>query len=65
MAHYAAPVCTPSRVSLLTGRHFSNLGVFTPFGTTDVPDLNKRHKFLSEYLKECCGYATYAIGKVI
>lgn len=60
---YAAPMCTPSRSSLMTGKYESNVGMNhfviaspQPFG------LPLYEKILPEYLQEA-GYNTEIIGK--
>lgn len=57
--HYVAPVCSPTRVGLLTGRCWSRFGITTPtnslalpFDTTTLPRALKRQ-----------GYETCLIGK--
>jgi arylsulfatase A-like enzyme len=57
--HYVAPVCTPTRAGLLTGRYWSRFGVYfvqatqaLPFNTVTLPSALKR-----------VGYDTALIGK--
>jgi len=56
-AYCPNPVCTPSRVSMMTGNHISRHGAYN-IGTYAEDD----SKFLSHLLREN-GYNTYHIGK--
>jgi arylsulfatase A-like enzyme len=64
LRHYTTPVCSPTRLSFMSGRNVVNHGVFVPMSTTDVPDLRKDYKFLPEYLAACCEYKSHVVGKV-
>ena len=62
-AHTQAPLCNPSRASLLSGLRPSTTGLYTLLpGVRDVPKL-KNEVMLPKYLEQH-GYATYAIGKI-
>ena len=54
----AAPVCSPTRGSVLTGRHPSRYGI----SNANVGHLPKEEHTLAEYLREV-GYATGHFGK--
>lgn len=57
--HYVAPVCTPTRVGLLTGRYWSRFGITTPRNERCLPwDTVTLPKALSD-----AGYDTCLIGK--
>jgi len=57
--HYVAPVCSPTRVGLLTGRCWSRFGVTTPTNSLPLP---KDTATLPKALKSV-GYETCLIGK--
>ncbi|KAL5009860.1 hypothetical protein ScPMuIL_012165 [Solemya velum] len=61
--YYVSPICTPTRGSLLTGKHPISLGLQhyvivgpQPYG------LPLKHKTMAQYLKEL-GYSTHIVGK--
>jgi arylsulfatase A-like enzyme len=58
-AHYVAPVCSPTRAGLLTGRYWSRFGVTTP---TNEQVLPRETLTLPQALK-MVGYDTALIGK--
>jgi arylsulfatase A-like enzyme len=57
-----APVCTPTRAGLLTGRYQSRFGVETVYGTEPNVGMPTTEKTIADTLK-ASGYRTYAIGK--
>jgi len=62
-AHTQAPLCNPSRASLLSGLRPSTTGLYTLLpGVRDVPAL-KHVVMLPKYLEQH-GYATFSTGKI-
>lgn len=60
---YVAPLCTPSRAALLTGKYPSNSGMQYSVIVSDEPyGLGLQEKTMAEYMK-CGGYRTHLIGK--
>ncbi len=58
----AAPICTPSRCGLLTGRYAQRVGLPRVLFPKDTIGLTDREKTLADYLKTA-GYATCCVGK--
>jgi arylsulfatase A len=58
----AAPVCTPSRAALMTGRYPIRFGLIGNFGPDSTGGLPAEERTLAEALKSR-GYRTAAIGK--
>jgi arylsulfatase A-like enzyme len=57
--HYVAPVCSPTRAALLTGRYWSRFGVTAPTNARALPWATRT---LPRALQEA-GYATALVGK--
>jgi len=62
--YYTAKICTPSRGSLLTGRHQMQLGLQRSVILPSAPyGLGLNETLLPQYLKKY-GYSTHMVGKV-
>ena len=59
---YAQSVCSPTRASIMSGRHVINTGVYSPLSEGKGTRLNVSYTLLPEYLKKL-GYATHMVGK--
>ncbi|KMT63913.1 sulfatase [Catenovulum maritimum] len=65
-AHASAPLCGPSRASIMTGLSPSTTGIYGHINDNDIKrasDKTAQSVFLSEYFREH-GYYTAAVGKV-
>eukprot|EP00927_Polykrikos_kofoidii_P045902 TRINITY_DN4004_c0_g1_i1.p1 TRINITY_DN4004_c0_g1~~TRINITY_DN4004_c0_g1_i1.p1 ORF type:complete len:884 (+),score=151.48 TRINITY_DN4004_c0_g1_i1:32-2653(+) len=62
-SYYVQPTCSPTRATIMTGRHVSNHGVVYPFVVMGDPEgLPEDEVLLPEALRTI-GYATHAVGK--
>ncbi|WP_198673751.1 sulfatase-like hydrolase/transferase [Algibacillus agarilyticus] len=65
-AHASAPLCGPSRASIMTGLAPTTTGIYGHIKDKDIREAHEKTKhvtFLSEYFREH-GYYTSAVGKV-
>lgn len=65
-AHASAPLCGPSRASVMTGLAPSSTGIYGHVNDNDIKSANDRAArsiFLSDYFRQH-GYYTAAVGKV-
>jgi len=65
-AHAPAPLCGPSRASIMTGLLPSTTGIYGHVKDNDIRSANRKaaqSTFLSEYFKQH-GYYTAAVGKI-
>lgn len=65
-AHASAPLCGPSRASMLTGLAPSSTGIYGHVNDNDIKSANDkaaRSIFISDYFRQH-GYYTAAVGKV-
>ena len=60
--HYVQPVCTPTRASLLSGRHVIHTGIYMPFGQGTGLHLDNNYTLMPEYFKKL-NYSTHMVGK--
>lgn len=63
--YYTQPVCSPTRASLMSGRHVIHTGIYMPFdhGLTNE-HLDLRFTLLPHYLKAAANYSAHMVGKV-
>ena len=59
-ATQAQPVCSPTRSSILSGRHAIHHGIYMPFSQGSALRLNLSYTLLPRYLQQL-GYATHAV----
>ena len=62
--YYAQPVCSPTRASILSGRHVIHTGIYMPLdsGVTNEA-LDASYTLLPRYLKRAANYSCHAVGK--
>lgn len=60
----AQPVCSPTRASIMSGRHVVHTGIYMPFdGGVTNEALDARFTLLPRYLKRASNYSTHLVGK--
>lgn len=62
--HRVQPVCSPTRSTILSGRHVIHTGIYMPFSEAGNLRLNLTYTLLPEYLR-AANYSTHMIGKVV
>lgn len=60
--YHAQPVCSPTRASLMSGRHASHHGIYMPFSQGSNLRLNLSYTLLPAALKKL-GFQTHMVGK--
>jgi arylsulfatase A-like enzyme len=62
--YYTQPVCSPTRATIMTGRHAIHHGIYLPFDHgVGQNHLQLNFTLLPAYLKAAAGYAAHAVGK--
>ncbi len=62
-AHVQAPLCNPSRVSVMTGHRPTTTGIYNLAPLHNELDATKNLVTIPEYFEDH-GYSTYAVGKI-
>jgi len=64
MRYYAQPVCSPTRATIMSGRHVIHTGIYTPFesGGTKL-HLDTSYTLLPRYLERAANYTSHGVGK--
>jgi arylsulfatase A-like enzyme len=60
--YVTAPICTPSRIGMITGRHQQRMGIFDMYSHPQGFELFRNESTLPARLREA-GYATGLVGK--
>ena len=60
--YHIQPVCSPTRSTILSGRHVIHTGLFMPFGQGTNLRLPLNYTLLPSFLKKV-GYSTHMVGK--
>ena len=58
--YHAQPVCSPTRASVLSGRHVIHHGIYMPFEQGSAYRLNLSYSLIPSLLRPL-GYATHAV----
>ena len=63
--YHAQPVCSPTRASMLSGRHVIHTQIYMPFdGGVTNEHLNTSYTLLPRYLQRAANYSSHLVGKV-
>ena len=60
--YHVQPVCSPTRSTIMSGRHVIHTGIYMPFSQGTNLRLHLNYTLLPGYLKKL-GYATHMVGK--
>lgn len=61
---YVQPSCSPTRASLMTGRHAIHTGIYDPLTHGENNEhLDLSFTLLPRYLNACCNYTSHMVGK--
>ena len=60
--YHSQPVCSPTRATILSGRHVIHTGIYMPFAQGTALRLHLNYTLLPKYLKGL-GYSTHMVGK--
>ncbi|CAE7724977.1 Arsb [Symbiodinium pilosum] len=61
-SYYAQPVCSPTRATIMSGRHVSHTGIYMPLMMGTAARLNISYSTLPQFLEKL-GYDTHMVGK--
>jgi arylsulfatase A-like enzyme len=62
MDYHVQPVCSPTRATIMSGRHVIHTGIYMPFQQGTALRLHLNYTLLPAYLKQL-GYRTHMVGK--
>eukprot|EP01079_Euglenida_sp_SAG-EU17-18_P008555 gene8555-1531_t len=60
--HHVQPVCSPSRATIMSGRHVIHTGIYMPFAQGTALRLNLSYTLLPQYLQKL-NYSTHMVGR--